>query len=61
MWKAQIVNEKGSPGEILDNKLTIACNEKSIRNLEIQKEGKERQLVDQFLLGNNIKQGESIT
>ena len=61
VWKAQIVNEKGSPGEILDNKLTIACNEKSIRILEIQKEGKERQLVDQFLLGNNIKQGESIT
>ena len=61
VWKAQIVNEKGSPGEILDNKLTIACNEKSIRILEIQKEGKEKQLVDQFLLGNNIKQGESIT
>ena len=61
VWKAQIVNEKGSPGEILDNKLTIACSEKSIRILEIQREGKEKQLVDQFLLGNKIKQGESIT
>ena len=47
-------------GEILDNKLTIACAENAIQILEIQKEGKSRQLTDQFLLGNKIKKGENI-
>jgi len=60
IWKAEMVNENGEPGKTLDDKLTIACKEGSIKILEIQKEGKSRQEVDQFLLGNNIKQGESI-
>ena len=57
----KIVNENSESGKIVDNKLTIACKEQSIKILEIQKEGKSRQLTDQFLLGNKIKQGESIT
>ena len=61
VWKAKIVNESGNSGKIIDDKLTIACNEQAIKILEIQKEGKSRQLTDQFLLGNKIKQGESIT
>ena len=60
IWKAQIVNENGEAGKTLDNKLTISCKEQAIKILEIQKEGKSRQEVDQFLLGNKIKQGESI-
>ena len=46
--------------ETADKMLTIACKEQSIQILEIQKEGKSRQQIDQFLLGNNIKMGESI-
>ncbi len=60
LWKEKIVNKNGDVGKKLYDKLTIACNEKSIKILEIQKEGKSRQLTDQFLLGNKIKQGESI-
>jgi len=60
VWKAEIVNENGDVGKTIDDKLTIACNEQSIKILEIQKEGKSRQLTDKFLLGNEIKQGESI-
>ena len=60
VWKAKIVNENGDIGKTIDDKLTIACNEQSIKILEIQKEGKSRQLTDKFLLGNEIKQGESI-
>tara|TARA_Y100000590_G_scaffold109516_1_gene124849 strand:+ start:9657 stop:10577 length:921 start_codon:yes stop_codon:yes gene_type:complete len=60
VWKAEIVNENGDVGKTIDDKLTIACNEQSIKILEIQKEGKSRQLTDKFLLGNKIKQGESI-
>ena len=61
VWKAKIVNESSDPGKAIDDKLTIACNEQSIKILEIQKEGKSRQSTDQFLLGNKIKKGESIT
>jgi len=60
VWKAKIVNENSDTGKTIDDKLTIACNEQSIKILEIQKEGKSRQLTDQFLLGNKIKQGENI-
>ena len=60
VWKAKIVNKNSDVGKIIDDKLTIACNDQSIRILEIQKEGKNRQLTDQFLLGNKIKQGEKI-
>ena len=60
VWKAKIVNENSESGKIVDNKLTIACKEQSIKILEIQKEGKSRQPIDQFLIGNKIKQGEKI-
>ncbi len=61
VWKAKIVKESGFPGKVLDDKLTIACSEESIQILEIQREGKGKQLTDQFLLGNKIKKGENIT
>ena len=60
VWKAEIVNKNSDAGKIIDDQLTIACDEQSIKILEIQKEGKSRQLTDQFLLGNKIKYGESI-
>ena len=60
VWKAKIVNENSESGKIVDNKLTISCKEQSIKILEIQKQGKSRQPIDQFLIGNKIKQGEKI-
>ena len=60
VWKANMANTSGSPGTIVDKMLTIACKDQSIKILEIQKEGKSRQQIDQFLLGNKIKIGESI-
>ena len=61
VWKAELVNSAGEPGRVIDNHLTISCSEKSIKILEIQKEGKSRQPVDQFLLGKKINQGEIIS
>ena len=60
VWKAKISNTSGLQGSTIDNKLTIACKDKSISILEIQKEGKSRQATDQFLLGSKIPQGEKI-
>jgi len=57
--KAKIVNKNGDFGKTLDDNLTIACKEQAIKVLEIQKAGKNKQTINQFLLGNKIKQGES--
>ena len=60
VWKAKIENKSGDAGKIIDNKLTIACKDGAIKILEIQKQGKSKQKTDQFLMGNKIKQGDSI-
>ena len=60
VWKAKISNANGLQGSAIDNNLTIACKDKSISILEIQKEGKSKQFIDQFLLGNKITKGEKI-
>ena len=61
VWKAKLINAKGNPGKVMDDKLTIACSENSIQIIEIQKEGKSKQLVNNFLLGNHIKKSENIS
>ena len=60
VWKAKISNASGLQGSSIDNNLTVACKDKSISILEIQKEGKSKQPIDQFLLGNKIPIGEKI-
>ena len=60
IWKANIKNNQGSPGEVLDKKLVIGCGEKSIQVTEIQKEGKKVLSLDEFLSGNKISIGEKI-
>ena len=61
IWKGIVTNKEGKPGEIIDSNLTIACSEKSIKIIEIQKEGKTRQTAEKFLLGSKLKQGEIIS
>ena len=61
IWKAEIVkNKEGKPGEVIDKQLIIACGEQAIKILEIQREGKNKQSINQFLLGSNIPQGEIV-
>ena len=56
--KAEIGNGSGSSGEVLDDKLEIACsNNESIKVIEIQKEGKKIQEIDEFLNGSKIHKG----
>ena len=55
--KAKFVDLNGEPGLVVDDKLSIACGNGSIRVLEIQKEGKKPQNVKEFLLGSKIKKG----
>tara|TARA_B100000035_G_C21012360_1_gene560228 strand:+ start:865 stop:1776 length:912 start_codon:yes stop_codon:yes gene_type:complete len=56
--KAEIGNGVGKFGEVISNKLEIACsNNKSIKILEIQRQGKKPQKVGEFMLGSRIKKG----
>ena len=49
--KAKIRDDKGEPGTIISDELTIACGEGSIQIEEIQAEGKSRSNAKEFLLG----------
>ena len=53
--KATLSDLKGQPGSVLDDKLTIACGDKSIKIEEIQRQGKSKQKAMKFLLGSKIK------
>ena len=61
VWKAVISDQSGKAGEIIDEKLTIACKEKSLRIIEIQKEGKNKMLTKDFLLGIKISLGDKVS
>tara|TARA_Y100000815_G_scaffold196070_1_gene179569 strand:- start:29 stop:949 length:921 start_codon:yes stop_codon:yes gene_type:complete len=51
----------GKPGSVLDEELTIGCKSDSIRVLEIQRQGKNKQTTKEFLLGNKIVNGSILT
>ena len=56
--KAEIGNGSGHPGDILNDELEIACsNNESIKVIEIQKEGKKIQKINEFLNGSKIHKG----
>ncbi len=55
--KAVEINKRGSPGQILENNLTIACGEKAIQILELTKEGKQNMSASEFLLGHKVQLG----
>ena len=59
--KAEIGNGAGKVGEVLSDKLEIACNNnQSIKILEIQRQGKKPQKIGEFMLGSQIKKGSII-
>jgi len=60
--KAETGNKMGKIGEVVSDNLEIACgNNKSIKILEIQREGKKVQKIGEFMLGSHIKKGSVIT
>ena len=54
------VQKSGKPGEVIENNLTIACGNNSIKILSIQKEGKKILSTESFLAGYNLKKGENL-
>ena len=59
--KASLALGSGEVGEVLDNYLEISCgNKKSIKILNIQRQGKRPQNISEFMLGSQIKKGSNL-
>jgi len=61
IWKAEIVERSGKPGEILSadkNGILVGCGEHALRILELQREGGRRMGAAEFLAGHALKAGE---
>ena len=55
--KAKIMTTKGKPSSVLDDNLTVGCKSDSIKILELQRQGKNKQTTKEFLLGKKIIKG----
>src|SRR5210317_187459 len=59
--KAEIVKNQGNIGEVLTNDLEVGCGDgQSLKILEIQRQGKKPQKIEEFILGSQIKKGASL-
>ena len=56
--KAELGNKSGEIGEVMTSDLEISCgNKKSIKVIEIQRQGKKPQNISEFVLGSQIIKG----
>jgi len=60
LLRAEVVEGSGAPGEVLDERLAIACSEGAIRPLELQRAGKPKMDLDTFLRGNAVARGTTL-
>ena len=58
--KAKVGDRTELPGIVLDNYLEISCSDKSIKILEIQRQGRKSQNINEFVLGSQIKKGSNL-
>jgi methionyl-tRNA formyltransferase len=47
----------GSPGQVLDDKLTVACGTGAVRLVQLQRAGKQPMAADEFLRGTPVAPG----
>jgi methionyl-tRNA formyltransferase len=53
--RCELAEGSGAPGELLDDRLAIACKEGAIRILELQRAGKQPMKANDFLRGTPLK------
>ena len=59
--KASLTHSNGEIGEVLNNYLEVSCgNKKSIKIIEIQRQGKRPQNIAEFMPGSQIKKGSNL-
>ncbi len=59
LLRAELADVSGTPGTVLDERLTIACGTGAIRPVTLQRAGKPAMALDDFLRGNAVSQGMS--
>ena len=57
LLRAELAEDSGAPGEVIDDRLAIACGGGAIRPVELQRAGKPKMDLDTFLRGNAVPQG----
>jgi methionyl-tRNA formyltransferase len=63
LWQAELADASGAPGEILradKSGLLVACGDKSVRLLQLQREGGRRLTAPQFLAGHPLRPGDRL-
>jgi methionyl-tRNA formyltransferase len=55
--RCELVDGSGAPGEVLDDRLTVACKQGAVRILELQRAGKQPMKTTDFLRGTPVKAG----
>jgi methionyl-tRNA formyltransferase len=53
--RCEKIERSGTPGDLLDDRLTMACAEGAIRILELQRAGKAPMKAEEFLRGTPLK------
>ena len=61
LLRAELAEGSGTPGTILDDRLTIACGTGAIRPVRLQRAGKPAMDLDTFLRGNAVDKGTVLT
>jgi methionyl-tRNA formyltransferase len=61
LLRCEMVEGSGTPGEVLDNRLAVACGEGALRILELQRAGKAPMKAEEFLRGTPLKAGMRFT
>ncbi len=60
VFSAKVVEGNGEAGSIINENLTIACGEKALNILEIQRQGKDIMSVSDLLRGFKFKKGDYV-
>src|SRR3954451_15564508 len=55
LLRCALAQGSGAPGELLDDRLTVACREGAVRILELQRAGKAPMKAEEFLRGTPLK------
>jgi methionyl-tRNA formyltransferase len=55
LLRCALAQGSGAPGDLLDDRLTVACGEGAVRILELQRAGKAPMKAEEFLRGTPLK------
>jgi methionyl-tRNA formyltransferase len=59
--RCELIDGSGTPGNVLDDHLAVACKEGAVRILELQRAGKQPMRAKDFLRGTPLKAGAHFT